>query len=74
VGKTKTKGSDGLSIIRDRQWDVERQRDEVTGNWRTLHNEELYNLYSSPNIIWMIKSRIIRFVGHVARTRERIAT
>jgi hypothetical protein len=51
---------------------LERQRDEVTGNWRTLHNEELYDLYSSPNIIWIIKSRIITLVGHVTRTRERI--
>jgi hypothetical protein len=50
------------------------QRDEVTGNWRTLHNEELYDLYSSPNIIWVIKSRLIRLVGHVARTKERIGT
>jgi hypothetical protein len=51
-----------------------RQRDEVTGNWRTLHNEKLYNLYSSPIIIWVIKSRTIRLVGHVTRTRERIGT
>jgi hypothetical protein len=38
----------------------------VTGGWRRLHNEELQNLYTSPNIIRMIKSRI-RWVGHVAR-------
>jgi hypothetical protein len=42
--------------------------DEVTGDWRKLHKEELHNLYSSPNIIRMIKSRRIRWVGHVART------
>jgi hypothetical protein len=36
------------------------KRDEVTGDWRKLHNEELHNLYSSPNIIRMIKSRRMR--------------
>jgi hypothetical protein len=41
--------------------------DEVTGDWRKLHNEELHNLYSSPNIIRMIKSRRMRWAGHVAR-------
>jgi hypothetical protein len=43
------------------------QRDEVIGGWRKLHNEELYNLYSSPSIIRMIKSRRMRWLGHVAR-------
>jgi hypothetical protein len=47
-----------------------RKRDEVTGGWRKLHNEELQNLYSSPNIIRMIKSRRVRWTGHVARMRE----
>jgi hypothetical protein len=42
------------------------KRDEVTGDWRNLHNEELYKLYS-PNIIKMIKSRRMRWAGHVAR-------
>jgi hypothetical protein len=42
------------------------KRDEVTGGWRNLHNEELHNLYSSPSIIRMIKSRRIRWEGHVA--------
>jgi hypothetical protein len=41
------------------------KRDEVTGEWRRLHNEEL-DLYSSPNIIRVIKSRRIRWAGHVA--------
>jgi hypothetical protein len=43
------------------------KRDEVTGYWRKLHNEELHNLYSSPNTIRMIKSRRMRWLGHVAR-------
>jgi hypothetical protein len=40
-------------------------RDEVTGVWRKLHNEELHNLYSSPSIIRIMKSRKIRWAGHV---------
>jgi hypothetical protein len=43
------------------------KRDEVTGGWRKLHNVELHNLYSSPSIIRMIKSRRMRWTGHVAR-------
>jgi hypothetical protein len=46
-------------------------RDEVIGGWRKLHNEELHNLYCSPSIIIMIKSRRIRLVGHVARIGEK---
>jgi hypothetical protein len=41
--------------------------DEVTGDWRKLHYEELHNLYSSPNIIRMMKSRTVGWAGHVAR-------
>jgi hypothetical protein len=41
--------------------------DEVTGDWRKLHNEELHNLYSSPNILRMIKSLRMRWAVHVAR-------
>jgi hypothetical protein len=46
------------------------RRDEVTGDWRKLRNEELHNLYSSPNIIRMIKSRRMRWAGHLARMGE----
>jgi hypothetical protein len=47
------------------------KRDEVTGSWRKVHNEELRNLYSSPSIIRMIKSRRMRWVGHIARMSTR---
>jgi hypothetical protein len=46
------------------------KRDEVTGEWRKLHNEELHNLYSSPDIIRQIKSWRMRWAGHVARMGE----
>jgi hypothetical protein len=48
-----------------------RKRDEVTGEWRKLHNEELRDLYSSPSIIRMIKSKRIRRDGRVARMGEK---
>jgi hypothetical protein len=47
------------------------KRDEVTGEWRRVHNEELNDMNSSPNVIWVIKSRIMRWTGHVAHTWER---
>jgi hypothetical protein len=46
------------------------KRDEVTGEWRKLHSEELHMLYSSPNIIRQIESRRLRWAGHVARMGE----
>jgi hypothetical protein len=46
------------------------KRDEVTGEWRRLHNKELYALYSSPNTIQVIKSRRLRWAGHVAHGGE----
>ena len=47
------------------------RRDEVTGEWIELHNKELSDAYSLPNIVRMIKSRRMRWVGHVARMEER---
>jgi hypothetical protein len=46
------------------------KRDEVTGVWRKRHNEELHDLYSSPTIVRVIKSRRMRWAGHVARMGE----
>ena len=48
----------------------EPKRDEVTGEWSELHNEELNDLYCSPNIVRVMKSRIMRWAGHVARMGE----
>jgi hypothetical protein len=47
------------------------KRDEVTGEWIKLHNEELHDLYSSPIIIKIMKSRRMRWAGHVARMGRR---
>ena len=46
------------------------KRDEITGEWRKLHNSELHALYSSPNIIRSLKSRRLRWAGHVARMEQ----
>jgi len=46
------------------------RKDEVTGEWRRLHNENFNDLYSSPNIVRVIKSRRMRWAGHVARMGE----
>jgi hypothetical protein len=49
---------------------LERPEREVDGSWRKLHNDEFHNLYSSPNIVRVIKSRRMRWAGHVARMGE----
>jgi len=69
-----------LALREERKWKVfenmvlrrifEPRRDEGTGKWRRLHNEELNYLYSSPNIVRVIKSRRMRWAGHVARMGE----
>jgi hypothetical protein len=46
------------------------KKDEVTGEWRNLHNEELNDLYSLPNVVPVVKSRKMRWSGHVARMGE----
>ena len=46
------------------------KRDEVTGEWRKLHNEELRDLYSLPKIVLVVKSRSMRWAGHVVRMGE----
>jgi hypothetical protein len=47
------------------------KRDEETGGWRKLHNEELHKLYSSPSMIRIIKSRRLRWAGHIAQMEEK---
>ncbi|KAJ4442717.1 hypothetical protein ANN_04308 [Periplaneta americana] len=64
-----------LEVIHDgtpnaRRYTVMAKRDEVTGEWRKLHNTELHALYSSPDIIRNLKSRRLRWAGHVARMGE----
>jgi hypothetical protein len=47
------------------------KRDEVTGDWRKLHNEEISDLYSLPNMLWVVKSRRMRWAEHVACSSEK---
>jgi hypothetical protein len=47
------------------------KRDELTGEWRKLHNQELHDMYSSPSIVRIIKSRRMRWAGHVVRIGEK---
>jgi hypothetical protein len=61
----------GNGVLRRIFWP---RRDEVTGEWRKLQNEELSDLCSSPNIVWVIKSRRMRWARHVARMGERRGT
>jgi hypothetical protein len=58
-------------VLQGTEEDIWTEEDEVTGEWRKLHNEELCVLYSSPSIIRIIKSRRMRWAGHVARMGEK---
>ena len=63
----------GLRVFENRVLSriFEPKADEVTGDWRALHNEKLYDLYSSPNLVRLIRSRSLRWAGHVALMGER---
>jgi hypothetical protein len=56
---------------RVQRWIFGPKRDEITGEWRKLHNEEQHDLYSSPNIIRIMKSRRMRWAGHVSQLGEK---
>jgi hypothetical protein len=60
-----------LRVFENRVLRIFGPKREEHGSWRKLHNDELHNPYSSPNIVRVIKSRRMRRTGHVARTEER---
>jgi hypothetical protein len=60
----------GLRVFENRVLKIFGPKREEDGSWRKLHNDELHSLYSSPNIIRVIKSRGVRWAGHVARMGE----
>jgi hypothetical protein len=60
----------GLRVFENRMLRIFGPKREVDGSWRKLHNDELHSLYPSPNIVRVIKSRGLRWVGHVARMGE----
>jgi hypothetical protein len=60
----------GLRVFENRVLRIFGPKREEDGSWRKLHNDELHNLYSSPNIVRMIKSSRMRWLGHVARMGE----
>jgi hypothetical protein len=64
-------GNSAKAIFGLEEEEEEEEKGEVTGEWRKLHNEELRDLYSSPSIIRIIKSRRTRWVRHVARIGEK---
>jgi hypothetical protein len=60
----------GLRVFQNKVLSTFGPKREVDGSWRKLHNDDLHNLYSSPNIVRIIKARRLRWVGHVARMGE----
>jgi hypothetical protein len=64
------KDEHGLRVFENRVLRIFGPKREEDGSWRKLHNDELQSLYSSPNIVRMIKSRRMRWAGHVARMGE----
>jgi hypothetical protein len=60
-------GTRGLRVFENRVLRILRPKREEDGLWRILHNDELHNLHSSPNIVRMIKARRLKLAGHVAR-------
>jgi hypothetical protein len=59
-----------LRVFENRVLRVYGPKREENGSWRKLHNDEIHSLYTSPNIVRVIKSRMLRWVGHVARMGE----